>query len=459
MEHSVSYIDTLTSDIIDSFRRPGSICKVEPLKEKYGSEAVEHKLDALIKSGKLVPSSSETREHPQSVKATYKPGINLNVNISQHCNMHCKYCYANGGTYGDPSQMNEEIGQKTVDFLFRESMEREEKRLGLNFFGGEPLLNMPLLRKMTGYIREQEKKFDRTVDLSITTNGTLMNEECVRYLDEEKIRVTVSIDGPKAIHDRMRVIRNGDSSYEAVMAGLSLLKAHGIETTARVTVTPHNVRFSGICKHLLEAGFDTVRFSPASDVTGEFNLRREDFRTLGNELDVIGQDFLEKLFENKKLTLTNFLGPLARVSARHRGHSPCDAGSLLVAITTKGDIFPCPRFVEIQEYKLGNIFDGINRKRQEDFMEYADVDTRDKCKDCWARYICGGECYYLSVIHTGGLKTTSEVHCHYYRCLAETSLALYAAITEKCGNSLLNFLMLFQTPLVTRPFSKQEGNS
>jgi len=411
MEHSVSYIDHLTSDILDLFRRPGPAHKVEPLKEKYGSEAVTHRLDALIESGKLL-FSSETRESPPWVRDTYEPGIYFSVNISQQCNMCCRYCYADNGTYGDPSLMSDEVGQKTIDFLFEESMRRGEEKLALTFFGGEPLLNMPLLRKMTQYVRERQKKFNKIVDLSIITNGTLIDEECARYLGEEKIRVTISSDGPKYVHDRLRVRRDGNSSYDAIMAGLPLLKAYGREIGARATVTRYNVHLSSIYKHLLKACFDTVAFSPVRDDTGEFTLRREDFKTLEKELDLVAEDFLEEVFKNKKFTLVNFVMPLVRIYTRHKSHFVCGAGNALGVITSKGDIFPCQSFAGMEEYKLGNVFGGINRERQKEFLKYADVDTRQGCKNCWNRYICGGECYHFSMIHTGSLKTTSRLYCH-----------------------------------------------
>lgn len=453
LEHSVTYIDPLTNELVDLFRRPAPLSKAQPLKEKYGGEAVDQALDALIKNCKLLPGT-EARARAASARDTYKPGIYVYANISQNCNMNCKYCYADAGTYGDASYMSEQVAQATIDFLFKEAERRNEKRLALTFFGGEPLLNMSLLKKMVQYLREKEKQVGKSVDLGIVTNGTLLDEEYARYLCEENIRVTISIDGPKNVHDRIRTFSDGSGSYDAIIAGLSHMKAYGKEVGARATVTRYDVRLSNIYQHLLRAGFDVVAFSPVRDDTGALTLTKEDFTTLDHELDMIAADFLNKVVETKKFTLMNFVMPLVRLYTRHRNHFVCGAGNSLMVITTRGDIYPCQSFVGMTRFKVGDVFNGIDLQKQQGFLENADVDRRDGCKYCWARYICGGECYHFSVIHSGDVKTTSRLYCRYTKYLTETALALYLTMTEKNELLLLNLAMIYQTPLVVQPFKE-----
>ena len=142
------------------------------------------------------------------------------LNVTNQCNLSCTYCYEysedkivdteNGRK---PKFMSEETARQSVEFMLKEY--GDNKVAHITFFGGETLLNFPVLKKTIAYARQRGAELGKAVDFSLTTNGTLLKPEIIEFLAENRVGVTISIDGPREVQDKFRVFHNGAGSYES----------------------------------------------------------------------------------------------------------------------------------------------------------------------------------------------------------------------------------------------------
>ncbi|MGH9336941.1 MAG: radical SAM protein [Vicinamibacteria bacterium] len=197
---------------------------------------------------------------PMSAPPEPPPLSSLVLNVTNSCNLSCRYCYE----YGDDrlakpetaNVMNEEVARQSVDLLLAQS--KKNQRLQLTFFGGETLMNFKVIQPTVAYARKRAKDEGQFIDFSLTTNATLLTPAMVQWLAENNIGVTVSIDGPRDFQDGMRVYKNGMGSYDVVAPRIAeLLRVHrGRPIGARVTVTAKTLDLPRIRRHLVdEMGF------------------------------------------------------------------------------------------------------------------------------------------------------------------------------------------------------------
>ena len=140
----------------------------------------------------------------------------LCLHIAHDCNLACRYCFAEEGEYhGRRALMSFETGKKALDFLIASSGERTN--LEVDFFGGEPLMNWEVVKKLVAYGRELEKTSGKHFRFTLTTNGVLLDDEVMEFCNREMDNVVLSIDGRKEVHDRMRPFRGGRGSYDLIL--------------------------------------------------------------------------------------------------------------------------------------------------------------------------------------------------------------------------------------------------
>ena len=194
------------------------------------------------------------------------------LNVTNQCNLACGYCYEYSddkisNTTGKPKYMNHEVAEAAIDMLIHESASRPA--IHVTFFGGETLMNFPLLRSSVDYAKRRCAETNKTVEFSLTTNATLLNEKIVDFLSEHRIGVTVSIDGDRELNDKMRVFHDGRGSYDVIVPKIKmLLQRHRTNSIgARVTLSAGVSHVRRIYDHLTqEVGFDAVGFSPLRQI-------------------------------------------------------------------------------------------------------------------------------------------------------------------------------------------------
>lgn len=344
------------------------------------------------------------------------PLATLVLNVTQDCNMRCSYCFAAAGTYGKAAaKMDRETAFKAVDFLLRRS--GDGKEVTLTFFGGEPLLNFEVIRATVKYARNEAGRAGKAVDFSLTTNGTLLDEKRIRFLSDERVGVTVSMDGPPEVHDRHRRLRGGQGSYRMVLPGvLALVRGHRTRPVgARATLTRGIPDLERCLFHLLDLGFHEVGFSPVTSADPGHYLSGADLESLLEQFRELAYLFRDRALEGRFLGFSNISNLVAEIHAGEVKRYPCGAGLGLMGVSATGDLFLCHRLVENEAAFLGSLGNGIDRKRRDLLMRALHLGRKADCRGCWVRHFCAGGCYQEALERQGGLSRKNAQYCDWLR--------------------------------------------
>jgi uncharacterized protein len=352
-----------------------------------GSEAI----DALLRQAGLVerPFIDDTPLAPPPLRA-------LSLAIAQKCNLGCTYCYAQQGEFGGAAK-NMELAEalRAVDLLVGNA--EPGAKLNLAFLGGEPLVNRKVLRAATEHALKLAQTRDAKMGFSITTNGTLLTEDDGRFFEQHGFAVTVSIDGPREVHDAQRPFKGGAGSYDALMKRVApLLKLqHNMQLSARVTVTPRNLSLRQTLDSLIAAGFHSVGFSPMlSAPTEAGEMQSGDLELMLGEMIDCGREYERASRAGRRYPFANMTNAMREI---HRGTHrpyPCGAGAGYLGVSAEGELSACHRFVGDEEGAMGSLDDGVDISRQADWLATRHVHRQEPCKSCWARYLCGGGCHH-----------------------------------------------------------------
>jgi len=352
---------------------------------------------------------------------------NLVLHVAHNCNLACTYCYADHGLYkGRATLMEPGQARNYVDWLFEQS--GEHNNLGITFFGGEPLLNMPVVRDAADYARKVAAEHGKTIRFSMTTNGTLITPEAVDFLEEIDCQVTVSLDAIGKKNDRLRPFHSGKGSYDMIMERIvPLLERRA--ASARVTVTRQNLDVVHTVETLLAAGFTEVGCSPVDAKDAAYDLRGEDYEVLLRGFGELTDRFVSEALAGRMFGFSNIKNLLKAIHDGQNKEYPCGAGLQMVAGAPNGDMSLCHRFVGEDDYVLGNVQQGgIDRTKRLQVLSDIRLDQRSDCGSCWARYICSGGCHHVNFLFEGSPQQTYLTHCDYLRAWYMLGLQTYASL-------------------------------
>ncbi len=344
----------------------------------------------------------------------------LSLAVAERCNLGCTYCYAKGGSFGGtPRDMSWDIAVASIRRLFAEVNPGE--RVNLAFLGGEPLVNRSLIRRATEFAVRTAREKNVAIGFSITTNGTLLNEDDGEFFERHAFAVTISLDGVGATHDRLRPMKGGRGSYWRIIENVTplLARQRRMRVSARVTVTPENLGLRETLDHFVALGFSSIGFSPMlSAPSGRGEMVEADLGVLLEEMIACGREYERRVFAGESYPFSNMTTALQEI---HRGTHrpyPCGAGASYFGVSATGGLFACHRFVEDPAAAMGNLKQGVDRRRQRNWLAERMVDRQEPCRNCWARYLCGGGCHY-EVIHRG------RPACDYIRGWLDYALGAY----------------------------------
>jgi uncharacterized protein len=322
----------------------------------------------------------------------------LSLAVAQKCNLGCTYCYAAQGTFGSRAKnMPLETANRAVDLLLEETGGGGKATLA--FLGGEPLVNRTVIYAATERAAELARRRNIALSFSITTNGTLVNEADAAFFETYGFAVTVSLDGPREVHDRLRPYKGGAGSYDRIMHNVRpLLKCQRrMQVSARVTMTPDNLDLRRTLDDLIAAGFHSVGFSPMlTSPSGRGELQSDHLLTLLDGMIDCGRAFEQRLVAGERYPFANMVNAMREI---HRGSHrpyPCGAGAGYLGVSADGELAACHRFVGDAEGAMGTL-DGIDRARQARWLDERHVHRQAPCTECWARYLCGGGCHHETI--------------------------------------------------------------
>jgi uncharacterized protein len=333
------------------------------------------------------------------------------LHVAHDCNLRCGYCFAAQGDYQSGRRlMSREIALKALDFLVQNSGRHE---IEVDFFGGEPMLNMEVVQAAIVYGREIAQKAGKKMHFTITTNGTLLNEKWIDYINKNLDNVVISIDGRPAVHDAMRGYPGGRGSYERIVPWAQRLVAErgNREYYVRGTFTVRNLDFADDVFHLADLGFAEISVEPAVGKIGPDTITRDHLPIILAEYDRLAQRYLERLKTGKPFRFYHFNLNLYKGPCIYKRITACGAGVEYLAVSPEGELYPCHQFVGQREFLLGNLDDGITNTAIMAVFKNANIFNKAACRDCWAKYFCSGGCPANSYFTNGNLREPDDLTC------------------------------------------------
>ena len=428
----VHIIDDLTYDLLDNVEPPfEKDCPqevVNKLSKLYDPNDIKECYDEIVELYNEKILFSEDNYEKFAKYSVPSPVKAMCLHIAHDCNLRCKYCFASTGDFGVGRKlMTYETGKKAIDFLIEKSADRQN--LELDFFGGEPLMNWEVVKQIVLYARKREKECGKKFRFTVTTNGLLLDDEKIDFINKEMSNVVLSIDGRKEVNDRMRVRVDGSGSYDKITENFRRLveKRGDKEYYVRGTYTKYNLDFSEDVMHLYELGFDQISVEPVmADPKEPYAITESDLPRIFREYEILA-DKLQKVYEEGKfVNFFHFMIDLDQGPCAIKRLRGCGCGNEYVAITPDGDIYPCHQFVGIEKFKMGNLDNGTFDLDMKAYFAGSHIYSKPECKKCWAKFYCSGGCNANNFLYEGDIHNAHKLSCEIQKKRLECSIMLKA---------------------------------
>lgn len=430
---AVHVIDEIVFDALEYYPQNNAITVIRNLKDKYPEQAVKETLeeiDFLIENDMLFTddayvNSIEFNNRMPVIKA-------LCLHVAHDCNIRCAYCFASQGDFkGDRSLMSFEVGKKALDLLVANSGNR--RNLEVDFFGGEPLMNFEVVKQLVEYGRSIEAEHNKNFRFTMTTNGVLLNDEIIDYLNAHMSNVVLSIDGRKAVNDKMRYTISGGGTYDIIVEKFKKLieKREGKSYYVRGTFTKNNLDFANDVIHLADLGFKSTSVEPVvAKPTDSYAITEEDIETLNLQYEALAEEIVNRNNTDQAFSFFHFAIDMKQGPCVIKRLSGCGAGSEYLAVTPEGDIFPCHQFVGNDHFKMGNVLAGILDFGLTNEFKNAHVYNKEKCRSCWAKFYCSGGCHANAYNFNNDIFVPYEIGCELERKRIESSIYIYGKLNH-----------------------------
>lgn len=389
-------------------------------------------IEALIKDGRLFAkdafenSALDFKKRQGVLKA-------ICLHVAHDCNLACKYCFAGKGEYDGPKGlMSFKTGKRALDFLVEKSGTR--KNLEVDFFGGEPLLNWEVCKKLVEYGRSIEKEHGKNFRFTLTTNGVLVNDEVIDFCNREMGNVVLSLDGRKETHDRLRTTCNGKGSYDLIVDKFKKFAnaRNQADYYMRGTYTHYNTDFSKDIIHMADLGFKELSIEPVvSDPTEPYALKENDLPILKEQYEILADEMLRRYRNGNGFTFYHYMIDLNSGPCIVKRISGCGVGTEYMAVTPSGELYPCHQFVGDEKFLLGDIWKGVINTAILDEFKGCNVYSHPECKDCFAKLYCSGGCAANAYHTTGSVNGIYEFGCELHRKRIECAIMLKVAEAEE----------------------------
>ena len=438
---SVHTVDEVAYDIIAMYKESTTEEIVSAILEKYShlpdvneAEVLEclEDIKALEEAGKLF-----SEDKYEKLAYSYKNESNvvkaLCLHVAHTCNLNCSYCFASQGKYqGHRALMSFEVGKQAFDFLIANSGTR--KNLEVDFFGGEPLMNWDVVKRLVEYARSVEKEHGKNFRFTLTTNGVLVDDEVIDFCNREMSNVVLSLDGRPHINDHFRVDHEGRGSYETIVPKFKkFVEARGgKDYYMRGTFTHNNVDFTNDIFHMADLGFTELSMEPVVCPPDDpYALTEEDLPKLFEQYEILAKEMIKRKKAGNGFTFYHYMLDLKNGPCIYKRITGCGSGTEYMAVTPWGDLYPCHQFVGDQKFLLGNIWDGVKNKECQDSFRSCNAYAREECRDCWAKMYCSGGCAANSYHATGSIQGVYSYGCELFKKRIECAVMMQVAEIEE----------------------------
>lgn len=358
------------------------------------------------------------------------------LHVAHDCNIRCAYCFASQGDFeGVRSIMNFETGKKALKFLAENSGSR--RNLEVDFFGGEPLMNFEVVKQLVTYGRGLEKIHNKLFRFTLTTNGVLLDDDNIDYINDNMDNIVLSIDGRPEINDKMRYTINGKGTYDTIVPKLQKMvsKRGNKSYYVRGTFTKFNTDFAKDVIHLADLGFKQTSIEPVvAEPHHNYALDESDLEKIGQQYEELADVLVERKGTDKEFNFFHFNVDLTQGPCVIKRMSGCGAGAEYIAVTPEGDIYPCHQFVGNEDFKIGDLDKGIENKNLSIEFKNAHVYNKEECKTCWAKFYCSGGCHANAYNFNNDILKPYAVGCEMEKKRLECSLYIQAKLMTEGSN-------------------------
>ena len=401
---------------------------IKNLSDKYTEEDITDaysELKALQDMGLLFSD----RDYDITLETEY-PVKALCLHISHDCNLRCKYCFAEGGDFAQGRKlMPFETAKNAIDFVTEMSGSRVN--IEVDFFGGEPLMNFETVKKTVEYARGIEKEKNKRFRFTLTTNGVLLDNDVMDFLNKEMSNVVLSLDGRKSVNDKVRVRSANLGSYDRIVPKFQefVKRRNNKNYYVRGTFTSENLDFSKDVMHMRELGFSEVSVEPVVlDKDNNLAISEDMLDDIFAEYERLSKEIIELHKSGEKFNFFHFMVDLDQGPCVIKRIKGCGSGAEYVAVTPDGDIYPCHRFAGMPEFKMGNV--NVSYELNKDIrrrFSSLNVLTKPECGKCFAKYYCSGGCAANNYNENHDLEKPHKISCELERKRLECAIMIKAA--------------------------------
>ncbi|MFZ7120868.1 MAG: thioether cross-link-forming SCIFF peptide maturase [Eubacteriaceae bacterium] len=403
----------------------------EEIKEAYNEVRELKKQDFLFSDSSIIEKKIKLKKNDNTLKA-------LCLHVAHNCNLNCEYCFASKGDYNSgQSLMSEDVALTAMDYLVSNS--GDKRNIEIDFFGGEPLMNFDVVKAAVAHGKELENKLEKKFYFTITTNGTLLDEEKNDFINEYMDNVVISIDGRREVHDSIRYDKQGKGTYDRIVPlAQKLIKERNKKSYfVRGTYTSKNKEFSKDVMHLASLGFKQISIEPVVGSGSELFIKEDDVDDILNEYEKLAIDYLKCMEKGYDFRFYHFNLDLYDGPCIYKKVASCGAGFEYFAVSPEGNLYPCHQFVGQKEFIMGDVFEGIIKEKLRQSFKGNNIFAKEKCRDCWAKLYCSGGCHANAWYSNGNIYEPNEIACTLQKKRIECAIMIQATInneTSKISN-------------------------
>ena len=430
---AIHSVDEVAYDIISMYKTHSENEIAEEILKRYGDSVTRKDVEECLEDIAQLEADGQlfTQDNYADMAGTLKERSGdvvkaLCLHVAHTCNLNCAYCFASQGRFhGERALMSFEVGKQALDYLVAHSGTRHN--LEVDFFGGEPLMNWDVVKQLVHYARSIEKEAGKNFRFTLTTNGMLIDDDVIDFVNREMSNVVLSLDGRKEIHDRLRVDYKGEGSYDRIVPKFQkLVKARGnTRYYMRGTFTHANPDFTKDLFHMADLGFTELSMEPVVCAPDDpAALTPEDIEIVKDQYEILALDMLRREREGKPITFYHYMIDLEAGPCIYKRLSGCGSGTEYMAVTPWGDLYPCHQFVGDSAYKLGDVWQGVTNTALREQFRACNAYSRPDCKDCWARLYCSGGCAANAYHASGSISGIYKPGCELFKKRMECAIMM-----------------------------------
>jgi len=408
--------------------------KLEEQLDRYAPEELDNIGKEFILPDKDDISMTVIEEHTEQCNR-------LILNLSEMCNLACRYCYAEEGSYGQES-CKENMSFDTLKKVVIRACALYPGGIGqIQFFGGEPLLNKPVLYLAVKWIKDYTEGLGLKCPLfTMVTNGTLIDDECITLFNEYFSSVTISLDGSKAVNDGKRIFKGKFSSvYDKVADTIRRMNERERKYYICIEGTIHEGHIREYedknsmesYKALYDLDVDIIHVSPLISNSSADEKSKVNYNKFFEEW--VKEEFKNGVGGIKTRTVANLLYAAKQHKTFGNG---CGATNTDLASDVNGKLYPCFMFIGEKEYFLGDVEDSVEVQRPRIFevrQLLKEANDNTECNNCWVKPICAksyGHCIGSRYLSNGSISRPQNEICNISKCVMEN---IFVQSYEKYG--------------------------